>query len=84
MKKALLLSFCILILAASSGAVMAQDYDYHPALSDNFSISLGWFKSDNAFKISAENLVDDAIPNDEINRHIHENRIHFLCRFYFR
>ena len=67
MKKALLLSFCALILSASSGAVMAQDYDYHPALSDNFTISLGWFRSDNAFKISAENLVDDAIPNDEID-----------------
>jgi len=43
MKKTLFLSFCALILSASSGAVVAQDYDYHPTLSDNFTISLGWF-----------------------------------------
>lgn len=31
----------------------AQDYEYHPALSDRFLFTLGAFKSDNLFKLSA-------------------------------
>jgi len=54
-------SRCFLLFVISilmfSGAVLAQDYDYHPGLSDNFTVILGAFKSDNAFKISAEGSI---------------------------
>ena len=40
--------------------------EYHPSLTDNFTVMLGAFKSDNAFKISATGLIDDPIE-DEID-----------------
>ncbi len=57
---------CAVILASSSSALLAQDYDYHPALSDNFLLSVGAFRSDNTFKIRAEGASDD-MNNDEID-----------------
>ena len=61
MKKGM--SFCLSIIVAGmfSGTVLAQDLEYHPALSDNFSIALGAFKSDNAFNISAAGRFEDVI-----------------------
>lgn len=46
-----------------SGTVFAQDFEYHPALSDNFTAVLGAFKSDNSFKISAEGGFEDDIED---------------------
>jgi hypothetical protein len=46
-----------------SGTVLAEDYEYHPALSDNFTLMLGAFKSDNSFRISADGTITDEIEN---------------------
>ena len=43
----------IIIFASLSGAAHAQDSSYHPALIDNFNLSVGAFRSDNAFKLGA-------------------------------
>jgi hypothetical protein len=42
-----------LALASLSGASFAQDSAYHPSLNDNFTLSAGAFRSDNAFELSA-------------------------------
>ena len=47
-----------------SGTTPAQDFDYHPVLTDNFIITLGAFRSDNSFKISAEGEVVDGIEDE--------------------
>jgi len=62
-KKLSIAVFTILAVAGSVQAaepVTAQDYDFHPSLSDNFVVSVGAFRSDGAFKISAEGTeIDD-------------------------
>ena len=45
-----------------SGNALAEDFEYHPALSDNFVFTVGAFKSDNFFEISAEGTAP--IGND--------------------
>ncbi len=47
-----------------SGTAPAQEFDYHPVLSDNFILSLGAFRSDNSFKMSAEGVIEDEIENE--------------------
>lgn len=47
-----------LVLSSFSGAVLAQEYDYHPALSDSFSAYLGAMRSANSFKIRADGVAD--------------------------
>jgi hypothetical protein len=37
--------------------LLAQEYDYHPTLSDNFVASLGAMKSSNSFKVRADAVV---------------------------
>jgi hypothetical protein len=54
MKKGLHFCLGVLVLSAMSGSVLAQDSDYHPALSDNFFFTAGAFRSDNSFKIRAD------------------------------
>jgi len=54
MRKELSLCLSIIVAGMFSGPVLAQDFEYHPALSDNFIFTLGAFRSDNTFKISAE------------------------------
>ena len=44
--------------------VYAQEQAFHPALSDNFTVSVGAFSSDHAFKISAEGTE---INGEDIN-----------------
>ena len=56
----LLSTFFVLMF---SNAVLAQDFEYHPRLSDNLTITLGAFKSDHSFKISAEGNIDDEIES---------------------
>ena len=56
------------ILLSASGTLLAQDYDYHPALSDNFSAILGAMRSSNSFKVEANSpRVDQGLPGDEID-----------------
>jgi hypothetical protein len=40
------------------GTLFAQDYEYHPLLSDRFTATLGAMRSSDVFKISAEDLTD--------------------------
>ena len=54
MKKSLSLSALALILIISPGFLLAQDFDYHPYLSDTFSFSLGAMRSSNSFKLKAD------------------------------
>lgn len=51
----------IIVAGMFSGNVLAQDFEYHPILSDNFTAVLGAFGSDNSFKISAEGNIEDEI-----------------------
>jgi len=62
------MNLCLSSIVAGlfSCSVLAQDFDYHSALSDNFIVMLGAFNSDNAFKISATGFIDDPIE-DEID-----------------
>ena len=54
LNKGFCLGLCALGLSSLSGNLLAEeDYDYHPVLSDNFVLSLGLFKSDEAFSLSA-------------------------------
>jgi len=63
MKKGIHLCLSAIVLAASSGVVLAQDYDFHPALSDNFLLGIGAFRSDNAFKIRVDGREGDIGDN---------------------
>ncbi|GMR14638.1 MAG: hypothetical protein BMS9Abin30_0243 [Gammaproteobacteria bacterium] len=69
MKKGVLLHLCTLMLVFISGNLLAQqDYEYHPALSDNFMVSLGIFKSDNSFTVAANGVInpdEDQIDFDD-------------------
>ena len=64
MKNSLLLCFFALLLVSTASKSLAQDQDsdFHPALSDNFVLGVGAFRSDNAFKISAS--VGEEISNE--------------------
>ncbi len=59
MKENLGLSLLAVALLAVSGTTLAQDYEYHPGLSDHFDASLGWFRSDNTFKIQVDGINID-------------------------
>ena len=50
------LTFCLvsLILLAGIETATAQDHEYHPVLSDNFTATIGWMHSSNSFKAEAE------------------------------
>lgn len=59
-----------LILSAASTAATAQDYEYHPMLSDNFTASVGYMRSSNSFKFQADatsDLGDDIDFDDALN-----------------
>jgi hypothetical protein len=65
MKIRTLLSLSALLIAAMPMSTMAQDYDYHPAISDSFYASLGAMKSSNSFKMRADSLnVPDPFGED--------------------
>ena len=64
MNKHFKLAFCAILLAVSPTVLMAQDYQYHPALSDNFTATLGFMRSSNAFKLESD-IVGD--PGDDID-----------------
>ena len=47
-----------------SGSIFSEDFEYHPILSDNFILSLGAFRTDETFKISAEGIIEDEIEGE--------------------
>lgn len=65
MKNKLALGLCAVAFSIASGTTLAQDYEYHPMLEDNFDVFLGYFRSDNTFKISAENINFETGQNDD-------------------
>ena len=64
MKKSLSLSLLAITLIISPGLLLAQDFDQHPYLSDNFSFSFGAMRSSNSFTLESD-FGDDI--GDEIN-----------------
>ena len=48
----------IMVLTLVPGSLLAQEYDYHPILSDRFTASLGAMRSSNSFDVEA------GIPGD--------------------
>ena len=68
MKKGLCFCLSAMILSSAPGTLPAQDYDYHPALSDRFYASFGAFRSNNAFKAKADNPgADNSLPGDDVD-----------------
>jgi hypothetical protein len=52
------------IVLSLPGVLLAEDYEYHPLLSDTFSVYLGAMKSSNSFKFESDALDD---PGDYID-----------------
>jgi len=59
MKKGLCFCLFAVILTSVSGALLAQEYDYHPTLSDTFTASLGAMRSSNSFKVQSDGLGNE-------------------------
>jgi len=55
MKNGISLFLSGLMLSSISSTTVAQDSDYHPALSNNFDFSVGAYRSDNSLTIAAGN-----------------------------
>jgi len=64
MKKNLSLGLFAVSFLLFSATTQAQDYEYHPALSDSFNASVGLFKSDNTFNISVDGVDADLVGID--------------------
>jgi hypothetical protein len=68
MKKKLCFWLVSVVLLSISGSLLAQDYEYHPVLSDNFTAAFGAMRSSNSFKVEADSLVpDNTLPEDEVD-----------------
>ena len=68
MKKGLCFCLSSAVLFSAPATLLAQDYEYHPALSDNFSAVLGAMRSSNSFKVEADGLEpDNSLPGDDID-----------------
>jgi hypothetical protein len=63
MKKEMYILLSVVFVLMFSSTVHAQDFEYHPGLSDNFTVVLGAFKSSNTFDISAEGSIEDEIED---------------------
>jgi hypothetical protein len=64
LKKALYTWLASAVLMSLPAAVVAQDYDWHPALSDTFTASLGAMRSSDSFKMESNAPGD---PGDDID-----------------
>jgi hypothetical protein len=64
MKYQLGLLMSALVLTTAPGIVLAQSYEYHPVISDNFTASLGYMYSSNSFKFESDTIGD---PGDDID-----------------
>lgn len=60
------LALSALLVSATPVTLLAQDYEYHPFISDSFTATLGFMKSSNSFKFSAEPI---GIP-EELGQYI--------------
>ena len=54
----------VLVLSVAPAVLVAQDYNYHPILSDNFSATLGYMRSSNSFTFESDAIGN---PGDEID-----------------
>lgn len=78
--------FSLIILSLAPVAALAQDYDYHPWLSDTFSASLGYMRSSNSFKIESDVIGDpgdDVDFNDSLDVSDHSNFFNGQLRWKF-
>ena len=53
-----------IVLFSATTTLLAQDSEYHPALSDSFTASLGAMRSSNAFDIKADAT---GVPGDDVD-----------------
>jgi len=86
MKKHPIPSLFILMLLAFPCALMAQDYNYHPTLSDTFNASLGYMRSSNSFTFSTDaigNPGEDVDFNDTLDVSNHSNFFNGQLRWKF-
>jgi len=86
MKYRLGLYLSILILTVAPGAVLAQDYDYHPALSDSFNAYLGWMRSANSFDLESDSISgkgDDIDFDDSLDVSDHSTFFNGQLRWKF-
>jgi hypothetical protein len=68
MKKRLYFCLSVFVMLSAHGVLLAQDYEYHPALSDNFTAVLGAMRSNNSFKVEADSLEpDNTLPDEEVD-----------------
>ena len=67
MKQKINLSLCAIAIAIISGPALAEDYEYHPVISDSFSFVLGAMRSSNSFKLESDAFGDigDVIDFDD-------------------
>jgi len=65
MIKSIRLLVVMACLMPVSKPLLAQDWDYHPIISDRFTVAVGAFRSSNSFKVQAEGVVGDI--GDEID-----------------
>lgn len=65
MNSAMRLLVLMACLSLTSESLLAQDWDYHPDISDNFTLSVGAFRSSNSFKVEAKGNIGDL--GDEID-----------------
>ncbi|MGA9574224.1 MAG: hypothetical protein WBS20_09790 [Lysobacterales bacterium] len=75
-----------MILLAVPGTLLAQDYDYHPVLSDTFYASLGYMRSSNSFDIESDaigNPGDDVDFNDALGVSNHSSFFNGQLRWNF-
>jgi hypothetical protein len=64
MKIRLYLYSAALLLSMMPGVLLAQDSDYHPYVSDNFTASLGAMRSSNSFNFESDTIGD---PGNDID-----------------
>jgi len=62
-----IISLSALLATAMPVTSMAQDYEYHPSLSDNFTAAFGAMRSSNSLKLSAEGIIPDVDPGNDID-----------------
>lgn len=67
MRHRTILTLSALFLSLTPFMVLAQDYDYHPALSDSFSVTFGVMRSTNSFRLESDRLgfIGDDIDFDK-------------------
>jgi hypothetical protein len=66
MKIKFCLSISAIVLWIMPLTLLAQEYEYHPFLSDNFTASLGYMRSSNSFKFRAEPVGPVTLPEGRL------------------